>query len=250
MSGPPTSHLRAEEGLRASELLSTSARVAGASFANFALIGLLTYAPVTFAMLVWPELTLPVQLATIVLAYFAQSLITHVTVDHLSGRPSSLAPALSASFATLPSVFAVGLLSNFALLVGLLVLIVPGVALAVIWLVAIQAATVERLGPIAALRRSAALTQGHRTPIFLALLGVLTAPLAVFACNFCIIAGWILVSTDGSPSAPVTTLQIGFRIVMQAVLLIGSSVFSTVVYVRARALREGLDADAVVDVFS
>ena len=60
---------------------------------------------------------------------------------------------------------ALGLITGLGTTIGFVALIVPGIFLALLWIVSAPVLVEERCGPIAALGRSRALTQGARWPI-------------------------------------------------------------------------------------
>jgi len=66
----------------------------------------------------------------------------------------------------------VGLLSAIGLVVGFVLLVVPGVILMTIWAVVAPAVVIERAGVIGSFKRSAALVRGNGVPVFAVVLVV------------------------------------------------------------------------------
>lgn len=66
-----------------------------------------------------------------------------------------------------PTLVVTSLLTMLAMLVGMLLLVVPGIYASLVLLVAVPVATMEDVGPVAALARSRALTSPHVGGIFL-----------------------------------------------------------------------------------
>lgn len=89
-----------------------------------------------------------------------------VAIAQLGGRRVGFGEAASAGLRHWPSLFAVGVLSGLGVTLGLILLVVPGVILAVMWLLAGPALVIEGLPPTAALNRSQALTRGNRWAMF------------------------------------------------------------------------------------
>ena len=131
------------------------------------------------------------------------TMLTHNMLARLDGAPAPLRASLRAGLRFWPLVFAVQLVSGIAVLVGFL-LIVPGVVLALRWLVPVPAMMAEKLGLGASLQRSAELTQGKR----LALLGLVLGWVLAFG-----LAPWILISAmqdGGVPGWQVAAVDMAF----------------------------------------
>src|SRR5262249_15573967 len=86
------------------------------------------------------------------------------------GRQVGMSEALSQGFGRLGTALGVAILAGLGIAVGLMLLVVPGLILAVMWAVAIPVAVVERLGVIESLTRSVALTRERRWRVFGAVL--------------------------------------------------------------------------------
>jgi hypothetical protein len=95
----------------------------------------------------------------------------------LRGQSIRVGEALQRAFARFFPLIGLGILWSVALMIGFLLLIVPGFILLCMWAVVVPACVVEGLGPIASMSRSAALTKGYRWKILglLLLLGIINA---------------------------------------------------------------------------
>jgi hypothetical protein len=80
----------------------------------------------------------------------------------LEGRSPSAGETLRQGLRFFPTVLAVQLLYLLGTMAGVVLLVVPGVIVALMWILASSAVVVERLGAIDSLKRSRALTKGHR----------------------------------------------------------------------------------------
>jgi hypothetical protein len=96
--------------------------------------------------------------------------LSYGAVQTLSGRPLRFGTMVAFGLRRLLPTAGAFLLATLVIGLGLLAFIVPGVILACGLAGTIPAAVAERLGPVAALRRSWRLTSGHRWSIFLAAL--------------------------------------------------------------------------------
>ena len=86
--------------------------------------------------------------------------------QRLRGEPLRVNQALQRAFARFFPLLGLGILAGLAVMVGFVLVIVPGVILLVMWAVAVPACIVEGLGPIESKSRSSALTKGHRWKVF------------------------------------------------------------------------------------
>jgi hypothetical protein len=89
------------------------------------------------------------------------ALHVHAVSDVSEGREPRLAPVARRGLQVLPVVAAAEIIAWFGILLGFLVLIVPGIILSLRWYVVAQAAAIEHDGWLPALRRSRQLTAGH-----------------------------------------------------------------------------------------
>jgi hypothetical protein len=96
----------------------------------------------------------------------AGSLI-YAVVDLQRAASASAGECLSRGLKAWPRVFVLTLLYVLIVMAGYVLLIVPGVVLSLMFAVCVPVAVIEGLGPIAALKRSYALTSGYKGLIFI-----------------------------------------------------------------------------------
>ena len=192
-----------------------------------------------------------------VLNMIAQAMILYIAFQYLRGQSASLSDAAQKGLAGFFPILGTGILFVLGawivpLLLAILlsaVLFFIGVFLAPIvmivlagmltsrWFVAIPACVLERLGPIASLGRSAALTKGHRWKIFGMLLIVFVTIIAVGAVigiSF-FVAGRIVGS-----------------LVNLVVVAVWAAYFNSMwvmLYHDLRVAKEGVDVDQIAAVF-
>jgi membrane-anchored glycerophosphoryl diester phosphodiesterase (GDPDase) len=95
--------------------------------------------------------------------------LTHGAIQQLAGRPVRFGGMLSILFVRAWPLLVAGLSYGLMIMAGLLLFVVPGIAVACVVSIAIPAVVTERLGPVAAIKRSWKLTQKHREPVFMSL---------------------------------------------------------------------------------
>ncbi len=95
--------------------------------------------------------------------------------QRLRGQPLRVGEALHRGFARFFPLIGLSILWGLGIMIGFVLLIVPGVILLCIWAVVVPACIVEGLGATASMSRSAELTKGYRWQILglLVLLGVI-----------------------------------------------------------------------------
>ena len=135
----------------------------------------------------------------------------------------------------MPANLAMTILIGLGLMVGFLLLAVPGVMLLLRWSVAVPALVVERSGVLGSLGRSRDLTQGHRWAIlgFLLVLALIDA--VVFGA-FAFGGGMLAVSLQGvgiAVALPIVTL------VVNAMLSAFNGAATAALYFELRRAGEG-----------
>ena len=114
-----------------------------------------------------PGLALVSILITIVAATLFTGMVVELVADVQDGRrDTSVRRLLSAAAPVIWNLIVLGLIEGIGILVGLVLLVVPGLILLTIWSVAAPAVVLERARPIRALRRSRELVRGNGWPVF------------------------------------------------------------------------------------
>lgn len=119
-----------------------------------------------------------VSLVAIVLSTFYQGMVVELVADVQDGRRDSSVGQLFRSVApiVLPLI-GLSLLVGVGIMIGLILLIVPGLILWTVWAVAAPSLVIERGGVLAAMRRSRQLVSGHGWQVFGVILVVLVLAL-------------------------------------------------------------------------
>jgi hypothetical protein len=101
-----------------------------------------------------------------VLSMLSQAVMVHAAFQAMRMRPVSFGESLKVGLSRFFPVVLLALLMGLLFMLGLMLLIIPGLILITMWFVSTPACVVERAGPWTSLKRSAALTKGHRWKIF------------------------------------------------------------------------------------
>jgi hypothetical protein len=178
-------------------------------------------------------------------AALLQAALIHVTVTDLNGGRARIQDALGVAIRHVFALIAISILSTLACLTGLVLLIVPGVILALALCVAASVRVVENRGVFDCLARSAALTRHHRGALLLIflLLFLVQGAMSGSSLPLSITPAFGGFSLDALLSAMVV------RPIMQAAstLLGAAAVAST--YFELRTIKEGVSVEALAAAF-
>lgn len=177
-------------------------------------------------------------LISFVLALLLQSALIRATIEDLSGKRPVMGDCISTAISVLLPALGIAILVGLGVMIGLTLLIVPGIILFLRWCVAVPVLVQERQGVLASIGRSAALTQGNRWALFgLFLIVVIILIVAQF------IVGLVVAMFGG-----ILALILG--LVVQSIL---STIFSTataVSYVSLREAKEGTSVQELAQIFA
>lgn len=201
-------------------------------------------------------------LVFILLAMITQGALVRATVAYSQGRKASFAESAMAGLAVVLPLFLLGLLSGLGFVLGLMLLVVPGVMLYVMWSVAAPALVEERLGPIEAFRRSLYLTRGARWKIF-ALMLVLVVIYWLFTTAvqslgmIWLAPGSMEADSMGGPGMDpmqeaMSSFMVGFLIVTVVSGTLTSAVWGVIMsslYVELRDWKDGPRTEQLAEIF-
>ncbi|MBM4063021.1 MAG: hypothetical protein FJ265_18290 [Planctomycetes bacterium] len=224
------------------------------NFVPFLLLGALVFAPVVWLDAVRQDrhpreqlpMTLLTMLLTMLLAQVLTGALTFGVVQQLRGTPAPIGAALLRGLQSLLRGLGTGLLVGLLVGLGFLLLIVPGVVLAIRFCVAVPASVIEgTVGPTA-LRRSAGLVRGNGVTIFWAMvvLGLLFVGV-VFVASIAI--GIWLASRAGE--LPQIEGWWWVNLLFQALINTFFSTLMATTYFLLRQGKEQVDAQQMAAVF-
>jgi len=166
---------------------------------------------------------------------------------HDTGRRAGFVEAAGAGARALLPLIALGLMIGVSITIGVAALIVPGVLLAILWVVAAPVLVEERCDIFATLGRSRELTKGARGPIF----GILAVVFAVTAGIGYLVT--ILVARsyvgDGPPAFPPLVMQFFFAAI-GAITRFGTAAINSSIYVELRNWKHGTSEDGLAEIFA
>lgn len=188
-------------------------------------------------------------LVSLVAGMVLQGALTRASIDDLSGAGANVSAALSAAVAVLLPMVGLGILMGLGIGVGMMLLLVPGIYLALCWAVSAPVLVVERLGIVGSMKRSTALTQNHRWAILgLVVLFVVIVILINLIVGFLIPGG--AMALMGLPGEGTPYLAF--------IVLTGVQVFTSMIatagvasiYFELRQVKDGLGVTDLAKVFA
>jgi hypothetical protein len=167
--------------------------------------------------------------------------VTFGVFQHLRGQRASLGDCLSAGFSRMLPVIGVALSSGIIILVGYVLLIIPGIIFNCMLYISVPAAVVERGGVLESLGRSRLLTRNNRLQIFglLFLMGIIGA-----AINAALRIAFLV----GGRGSGLTTYMAA-TLFVNIVIGIWHSSAACITYYHLRSMKESVDIEEVASVF-
>jgi len=180
-------------------------------------------------------------LISMVVSYTVMGALVFGTVQELLGQRAGIGECVSRGLAVVLPVIVVGFLVSILVVLGSVLLLVPGIIVFVVCAVAIPVAVVERPGIWASVKRSAELTKGNRWRIF-GLMLIFYGGLALIGYGLQF-AGLAVMMPDGS------TISLVAQFVWSALNVSIYAVFGAVMYHDLRVAKEGVTTSQIAAVF-
>jgi len=184
-------------------------------------------------------------LVTLVVSGLTQASIIYGTFQDLRGSRAGIGDCIARGLSSVVPVILGTLILSLAVGLASILLIIPGIILALMWWVYIPAIVVEGKGIFDSFGRSRELTRGRRWHIFGLLFIVF---LLAFVINFVITLVAAISIVRAPISDPVLVVST-IEYVAQSLLAAFSAVMVAVGYYYLRAEKEGVDVNAIASVF-
>jgi hypothetical protein len=241
----------AESDFRIGSVLTRTATILSRHFVIFFLVAVVAAAPTVLLIqrnvdalaggTPTPDLFLMVAIGVVlamVLGMLSQAVMLHAAFQAMRLRPVSFGDSLRVGLARVIPILLLAIVMGFLMGLGFLLLIVPGLILMTMWFVGTPACVVERTGPWTSLKRSAALTKGHRWKIFGLILLLFIINLIVSQILEVVL---LLVGSD--------ILSIVARLFWGALYGAYYSIAVVMTYHDLRVAKEGIDIEQIASVF-
>ena len=177
---------------------------------------------------------------SLVFGQFLTATLIFGTVQDLRGERVRLSDCLTRALEVIGPVLGVAILATLAIGLASILLIIPGLIVAIILYVAVPVAVVERPGVMESLGRSVELTDGYRWQLFFVFVVVFVVVLVVGVTIQFILQ-----------ALPFLGLTLSFVVGLAFEAFVGAlaSVLSAVAYLSLRQAKEGVDVDEIAAVF-
>ncbi|TNE49064.1 MAG: hypothetical protein EP343_14450 [Deltaproteobacteria bacterium] len=233
--------------IQGTQLLSESFSTFLSNLPAFLTINLICLSPAAFAYLYMMNsattqrevltATLVFAGAEIFLALIARGAMVYGTVQYMAGHEVSIGDCLARGMRMLVMVIGVSIVSGLLIFGGALLLIIPGILMALSLYVAIPVAVTENLGVMDSIRRSREMMYGSRAQVFVALF------IVTFIQNF------VNRGVDMAIAGQGLMIIAGARIAISVVFTSVSSIMASVAYVQLREAVDDIDAEELSKVF-
>jgi hypothetical protein len=159
--------------LRVGAVISRSRSMLWRHFPTFLVVGVIASSPTLLlafmqaaesedeeivSQLLWVAFIL---VSLMVFSTIGQAVVIHAALQDMRRRPVRLVESLNVALRAFWPLIGIAL-AGLLTMVGLILMVVPGLILSTLWFVVLPACIVEQLGPWASLRRSQELTKGYR----------------------------------------------------------------------------------------
>ena len=173
----------------------------------------------------------------IILSVLLQATFIIATVKDLNGQEISLGECVGQAIGKILPLIGLGILMTLGIMLGMILLVIPGLILALMWIVASPVMMAEDKGIIDSLKRSAELTKGSKRWIVL---------LFVVYMVIAMVLGLFMMPFAFAGTAAVTLVGLVINTLTGAIQGTGIAA----IYVDLRIAKEGGNTDALADVFA
>jgi hypothetical protein len=186
-------------------------------------------------------------LVGIIIAALVQGALTRAVVTANEGRRATFGESVATGLRVILPLIGLSIVTGIGVMIGFILLIVPGIVLLLMWAVAVPALVVERIGILDALRRSAELTKDSRWKILGLFLVLLIAYWVVSA-----ILGTVGVKMYGAATAAggLTVANLLGSIVLGTVFNVLWGTIQPSLYVELRQAKEGDSTESLAEIFA
>jgi hypothetical protein len=177
--------------------------------------------------------------------YVLQASLVQGTIADLNGERANLGNALSTGFRLVVPVFIISLLALLGMVLGMVLLVVPGVMLAIAWCIVVPVRVVEGTGISETFGRSRALTKGHRWRIFwlIFIYGIIVLILSLLTT---VVTG-VGITHANTVQGNIPYIAVSW--LLQVVLAVITSVGVAAIYYELRTAKEGISPQQLAAAF-
>lgn len=178
--------------------------------------------------------------------FMLQGMVVKTAVNSFNGKSTSLEQSIDTAIKMFLPLLGLGIVAGIGTGLAFLLLIVPGIIVAVIWAVAAPAVVVEKRGVFESLQRSRDLTRGYRWNVF----GLMVIYVILSWIISVAVAGLGL-ATGGSfmGGSAISWVNVAAEVVVNIVSGVVASAGVAALYYELRTVKEGAGPEALAAIF-
>lgn len=178
--------------------------------------------------------------------YLLQGMVVKAAVNGFNGKTTAFGEAFSVGIHKFLPLLGLAIVATLGMMLGFVLLIVPGIMLAVMWSVGSPAVVVEKRGVFASLQRSRELTKGYRWQVFglLIIYVILSWIIGAAIGGFSLATGGTL--TGGTPNLMVNLITEPLVSILSGVV---ASAGVASLYYELRTTKEGVGSEDLASIF-
>ncbi|WP_425981577.1 hypothetical protein [Brevundimonas sp. TWP1-2-1b1] len=178
--------------------------------------------------------------------YLLQGMVVKAAVNGFNGKNTAFGDAFSIGIQNFLPLLGLAIIASIGMMLGFVLLLVPGMILAVMWSVGSPAVVVEKRGVFASLQRSRELTKGYRWSVF----GLLVIYVILSWIIGAAIGGLSLATggtfTGGTPNLMVNLITEPLVSILSGVV---ASAGVASLYYELRSAKEGVGSEELASIF-
>ena len=186
-------------------------------------------------------------LASLVISAIVQGALTRAAIGATEGKQVSFGESLGTGLRVVLPLIGLAIVTAVGVMFGLILLIVPGVILALMWSVAVPALVVERRGVFDSLSRSNQLTKGAKGTVF-GILFVVFIAYWVVSMIFGVVG--LAAYNPASAAGGMTVMNVIGGAILNTLFNAAWGTVQPALYVELRQLKEGTSVEALEEVFA
>lgn len=187
-----------------------------------------------------------------------QAALVHGSIVGLNGRKASFADCLRTGLRHALPVLAITLISALGIMLGLLLLVIPGIFLMILWVVVVPVRVAENRGVFETFSRSARLTEGSRGMILVLFIVYVLLSWIFSAIMMALVMA--VVGATGGLASGLAAMADKTSPVMMAVQVVASPLISAMsamvgasgvaaIYYELRSIKEGAAPEQLASIF-
>jgi len=177
--------------------------------------------------------------------YLLQAALVKGTITYLNDERATLGQCLSSVLKSAGTLVVIAFLSLLGVFLGIMLLVVPGIILALMWFVIVPVCMVENTSVTQTFGRSRALTKGHRGKIFLLILMYFALAFAIVFTTRPLLGVSMMMPKPGELNVAYVVVGWAEQVILAALTAAGVAS----IYYELRLVKEGVGAQQMAAAF-